>query len=202
MTDENIEDKYPHWKDALFGNHNVVANIRCAIHYVFWHSVYGLIGAIGLIFLGITRALTVVAPIFGPLGGPIKNAIFKLEDYIDLILLHPGTEAIINTVLTFIGFLWVGLIIFFGITNPVELAYLIGTLVLAVVIFIALMYVAEMIKESTTTKQTTQKSKKTLERVGKKATETPGIRRVYGKCPVKIKNHPKWFDNLFNQEEK
>jgi len=33
-------------------------------------------------------------------------------------------------------------------------------------------------------------------RAGERAVETPGVRRVYGECPVSMDIEPKWFDRL------
>jgi hypothetical protein len=45
------EEKYPHWKEALFGNDGAVANLRCAVKYVFWHTGYALLGILGVVLL-------------------------------------------------------------------------------------------------------------------------------------------------------
>jgi hypothetical protein len=37
--------------------------------------------------------------------------------------------------------------------------------------------------------------------IGERAVETPGVRRVYGECPVSMDMAPKWFDKLFPEED-
>lgn len=34
---ENSEDEYPHWRYALFGDHEHAANVWCGLKYVAWH---------------------------------------------------------------------------------------------------------------------------------------------------------------------
>ena len=37
---ENSEDEYPHWRTALFGDHDHVANVWCGMKYVAWHTFH------------------------------------------------------------------------------------------------------------------------------------------------------------------
>ena len=37
---ENSEDEYPHWRTALFGDHEHVANVWCGMKYVAWHTFH------------------------------------------------------------------------------------------------------------------------------------------------------------------
>ena len=39
--------------------------------------------------------------------------------------------------------------------------------------------------------------KRGANKAGSKAVKTPGIRRVYGNCPVHFNIEPKWFEELF-----
>lgn len=40
-----------------------------------------------------------------------------------------------------------------------------------------------------------------VKKKAKEAQERPGTRRIYGKCPVTFEQHPKWFDNLFGDDD-
>ena len=207
MTDDDLKDKYPHWRDALFGNNDAVANIRCAIHYVFWHSVYFLIALVGLVVLGVVKIVKTISRPLGPLTEPIHNTMDQFVSGVNYVLNHDYTKKAFDALLVlffaasvivglgFIGYMlitqfWltiktVGVIIAFfvafGIGMPVidkVAPYIIGAG------FSAAGYTASKARDA-----------------GEKAVETPGVRRVYGQCPVSLDMAPKWFDNLFPEDE-
>jgi hypothetical protein len=203
MTSDSIEDKYPHWKDALFGNHNAVANIRCAIHYVFWHLVYALIAVVGALIVGCIIVAEAVAPYLGPFGKYVLAGLSRAKSGTARFLNHPYTERAAQSVLyaLLLGFvIWLVVAaayslytqfwttIFAVIGGAVILGAVLGVLILAE-------YLYEPAVETGSIVATKANS------AGKRAVKTPGIRRVYGKCPVSIKQQPKWFQNIFPLDE-
>lgn len=51
---ENSTDEYPHWRTALFGDHEHAANLWCGMKYVAWHLFH-------LLFVVLATAVLVVA---------------------------------------------------------------------------------------------------------------------------------------------
>lgn len=203
MTSEDLEDEYPHWKDALFGNHNAVANIRCAIHYVFWHSVYALIAIIGGLLIGAIKVGTLVAPIFGPLGEPIVRGLKRAQNGLSTVANHEYTEmvAIGALAIAFVaGILFmVGALLYFLYT---QFWMTIGIIAGSAIGLAALFGVALLVEYlSDPAKNAASSVAMKASAAGQRAVETPGIRRVYGQCPVSIDQAPKWFENLFPEED-
>jgi hypothetical protein len=203
MTSEDMEDKYPHWKDALFGNHNAVANLRCAIHYVFWHGAYGLLAVLGVLLVGALKAGDFLAEYLGPLSEPVKSAISRVRHGIARFLNHDKTQAVAE-----IGF--VVLFVVSLIACVVTLGWLfytqfwmtvqaLGILIGGVIGLILLFAIIERLEEPAANAGSALASG--ANRAGQKAVQTPGIRRVYGECPVSMDMAPRWFDNLFPEEE-
>jgi len=143
MTSEDLEDKYPHWKDALFGNHNAVANLRCAVHYVFWHGVYALLAVIGVLVVG--------------------GAIYLLVTAFWQFLAAVGGGLGVVILLVGLALLW------------------------------------EKLRDPAKSAANGAAAKANV--AGQKAVQTPGVRRVYGECPVSLDQAPHWFENLFPEDE-
>jgi len=180
MTD-NIEDKYPSWRDALFGDHDAVANIRCAIHYIFWHAAYALIAVAGLIVVGTIIAVSAVVPSNGWADTLTEKVVNILEhrhtQTVSEIMLGIGLIFIIGT----LGYIT----IMIALQDPFLLLQGIGYIVGGIIISIFVLYVADILADP-------------AKNAANKATETPFINRIYGKCPVSVNVTPKWFDNLFD----
>lgn len=202
MTSENLEDEYPHWRDALFGNHDAVANLRCAAHYVFWHSVYALIALAGVLVVGLITAGKIAAPLFGPLEDRIVAGLVWLHDGASRVANHRWTElaAEAGVIVLFLGgtLYLVGMLLFFLYTHfwataGAILGAVVGTLLLfgAVVVF-------EILRDPV--KRLGSKLAVGARTAGERAVETPGVRRVYGECPVSLDQAPRWFDQLFPDE--
>jgi len=196
------DDKYPHWKDALFGNHNAVANLRCAVHYVFWHAVYALIAVGGVIVVGAIKLGKAVAPYLGPLASPVGNALDRLLDGVGYVLNHEYTEKVFEGFMFLCAIVFVvgglGALSFYLYTQFWATVSLLGTIVLGIGACIALLLLAEYLRDPAKSAATGVAT--TARAAGERAVETPGIRRVYGECPVSMGMAPQWFENLFPEE--
>jgi hypothetical protein len=160
------DDKYPHWKDALFGNHNAVANLRCAVHYVFWHAVYALIAVAGAVVVGAIKLGIAVAPYLGPLGILIGVAVA---------------------------------LVFYLYTQFWATISLVGGIILGLGAILGILLLAEYISDPAKNAANGVAAKANT--AGQKAVKTPGVRRVYGECPVSMSAAPKWFDDLFPEDD-
>lgn len=195
----NVEDEYPHWRTALFGNHNAVANIRCAIHYVFWHASYALIGVIGVLLVGLVHVASAAATYLGPVGRPIIRLLSWLDDLIVRAISHEHADTVgmaLSVILLGVMVVLIGYLVYL---NPIEVLIAAGIVIASIVLLVVLAIVIEYIERKG--KSAASHAANGARRVGEKAVETPGIRRVYGQCPVSMDQAPKWFDNLFDEED-
>jgi len=197
------EDKYPHWKDALFGNHNAVANLRCAVHYVFWHAVYALIAVIGVVVVGAIKAGKAIAPYLGPLGEPLVAGLDRLFDGVAYVLNHRYTQMVFEgfmvlcAIVIVVGFAVI--LVWQLIVAPFETLALIGGVILGFGILIGLLVLFECLRDPA--RNAANGLATSARAAGERAVETPGVRRVYGECPVSMDAAPKWFDDLFPEED-
>lgn len=203
MTSDNLEDEYPHWKDALFGDHNAVANIRCAIHYVFWHAVYLLIAAVGMLTVALLLGVKQLARFAGPLSAPIVSAIDRAVLAVSAVAQHRYTKKLVDGILLALFFAAIGtVLVTFGwalYTQFWTTLIVMGGAVLGIIgAFVALVASAYLYDYASTVALT---AATTARGAGERAVETPGIRRVYGKCPVSLNQSPKWFDSIFPEDE-
>jgi len=75
--------------------------------------------------------------------------------------------------------------------NPIAYLTLIGAVTHGIIfLFGLLIYLDE--RETTVS----EVAGSGLSKAGNKAKETPGVRRVYGNCPVSLKTCPRWFESL------
>lgn len=194
MTDTN-EEEYPHWKTALFGNQNAVANLRCAIHYVFWHAVYGLMALVfGTILLGL-KVIGAVVPV-----GRAKNVVHAVaendtvKDVFRGIVLIAGAILCILTITIAIAALVIIMLEHFWTFVTVSVISIV-----AIAIFIGAIVLLEEYGNSIG--RVLSRGASGARTAGEKATNTPGIRRVYGECPVSMDMSPKWFDDMFPEDD-
>ena len=183
----NSDDKYPSWRDALFSN-DTVANIRCAIKYIFWHMSYAAIGLIGVVLVGVATVIGKVTRT--ELAWKVKRAATSDRA-------HAIGEAISELIIaTYIVFM-IEFVIYLLITDPTILmeflALLVGTAIVSVVIILVVEKVLP---------QALNRASDPAKRVANRAKETPGVRRVYGNCPVSMSIEPRWFKKLFEEENR
>jgi hypothetical protein len=199
-TDTELEDEYPHWRTAIFGNHNAVANLRCAVHYLFWHTVYALIAVVGLLTVGVIKGAMFVGNYLGPVGAKIEPYLDRAIGGINTIANHRYTEylfvAVAICIIAIAGILVISGLLYYLYTNPVDTLLAIGFILSIVGGVLALLFIAAKLKSPA--KSATNTVARGARSAGEKAVETPGVRRVYGQCPVSMDMAPKWFDNMFD----
>lgn len=197
------DDKYPNWKDALFGNHDAVANVRCAVHYVFWHTVYALIAVAGAIVVSSIKLGKVVAPYLGPLASPVGNALDRLFAGVSYVMNHRYTEKAFEVVLTVAVIAWLiamaVALVFYLYTQFWATVTTIGVIVGKVALAIAILFLVEYLHDPARNAANGVAAKANA--AGKRVVKTPGVRRVYGECPVSMSAAPKWFDKLFSEDD-
>jgi hypothetical protein len=212
MTDEpeNIEEKYPHWRTALFGNHNAVANLRCAIEYVLWHTAYLLLSIVGAAIVAVFGVAKIILHVlevpFRYIGGPFERIGAALGSVGRR--LSSGARSFLSndTVVTVFagaalviigaGFVaLVGLAVYLAILNPFEALKGVGTAV--GILLVTFILIEGIDRVWPTVSRTAANGARTA---AETAVETPGIRRVYGKCPVSFDQSPRWFDSLFSSD--
>lgn len=198
-----MKDKYPYWKDALFGSEGF-ANFRCGVKYGIWHGLHVILASIIICAVLFARFLDTVART--RTAEVVSN---KLRSEKTKTLIFKSTKGISILLIAFTS-IWT---IFFAITNPTEFGFiLILTLTLCSTVFIisviAKLIHIGIIRVISSYKSRVRKSERVpdLDKVSTKATgvaeiskETPVVRRVYGQCPVSIHIEPKWFDSLLDK---
>lgn len=192
MSDD-FNDKYPHWKDALLGNDGAIANLRCAIHYIVWHTVYGGLAVVAFLLVGAIKSLVFIGEHSGPLSTYVVGFGEWLKSSVVRVVKHPATFYVGFGVTASIAVACLGIalyqIITMGLDSLLMLAKLLVTLIIFAVIGFGLMWFGEHYISPL------------LGRAGKRAKETPGIRRIYGNCPVSISQPPRWFNKVFPDDE-
>lgn len=184
------EDKYPHWKDALFGEDSAYANLKCAVKYGIWHAAYALLTVLGA---GLVIAAVVIDKIT---GSSLANRVMKIAD-------HPKVKFAGRAIVVSILGIWVlfalGMVAVEFYHNPIYLVYTAAAIAGVIVALIGIIIVEEKTQEY---RQTVVRSANGVAvRVGTKAKETPGVRRIYGRCPVSMDIEPKWYQNLKDKFE-
>jgi hypothetical protein len=202
MTDD-FDDKYPHWRDALFGNHNAVANLRCAAHYVAWHTVYVFVGIIGAVLVGGIKTAKLLARVLGPIGRPIIRALSRVEESLEKLAKNERVNDI-GFGLLLLGFagslLYVlGVLVWLAYTQFWNFMKVFGSAAFAAGVLLSVPFIASKLSDPTS--RAVDRSASAARSAGEKAVQTPGIRRVYGRCPVNMDQPPKWFDNMIGAND-
>jgi len=197
------DDKYPHWKAALFGNHNAVANLRCAVHYVFWHTVYGLLAVLGVLVVGAIKTGKFIAQYLGPVEEPVVAFLDRLLRGVEYVITHRYTQKVFKG---FVAICAIGLLVGGAVTIVYSLytmfwttVAIFGGIVLGFGALIGALLLAEFLSDPAKSAATGVAVR--TRAIGERAVETPGVRRVYGECPVSMDMAPKWFDKLFPEED-
>lgn len=169
-------DTYPHWKDAITNN-DVVVNLRCAAKYIIWHGSYVLLAIAGLLIVGGAKVLGMSGAnrvISHPMTTKIATGVFKLIVVLYLILFS-------------------GIVLYNIWLSPMLAVSLLGAVVVSFIIAVLVI----LIGKSEYFDSVMDSIKSGASSAGQKAVETPGVRRVYGNCPVSLDIQPKWFEKLF-----
>lgn len=190
-------DKYPSWRDALFSN-DTVANIRCGIKYIIWHGGYLLIAIVGAIFFALYKFVDLLQR--GSDTTPVKSARSKVDN--DKAKM--GARYIFGTALVVYAAAMLAWVLYTVVTFVLKYPGLaLAGAIVAALIFATLLagaayggpYISKVLH------RTAEGATSTANRAGKKAVQTPGIRRVYGECPVSMNMAPKWYDRIFSEDE-
>ena len=188
------QDKYPHWKDAL-ADSSLIVNLRCAVKYLLWHSIYLVLTVIGALFIGAAMLVEKV--------GATKTA-QSMGPFIESIMTSSKLKSAVELIITVAAYVVViGFSI--GVAHALWLDPMMGVMILAAfggaVVVIILLFVLDewglIDKLFGAGEKTGSVVKRGASKAGSKAAKTPGIRRVYGNCPVHFDIEPKWFEQLF-----
>ncbi|AGM11541.1 hypothetical protein M199_gp125 [Halogranum tailed virus 1] len=202
------QEEYPSWRKALFGQ-DTVANIRCAVKYAVWHTGYLLLTLVGLLLLGVAYVVKGIGRLIpgdaiGRGAGRLADAIFRpIEIAVDKYqnsstakrLAEYGAMLVLG--LAFLAA--VGLIVWHIWMYPMVALQVAGFIVgLAVVAFVTL-YVIGYIREETNAGENVSRG---IQGAKERAVDTPGVRRIYGECPVAFEIEPRWFEAIDERMEK
>lgn len=183
----DLENKYPHWKDALFGNHGLRANLRCAVNYVVWHGSYGLLAFFGLLAMGIFGALDRVADT-------------KTAQNVGEKLRTSRAKKTLRTLVYAVGVLFIagftGATGYWIYLNPMEFLASVGLIVCTLIVVAVMAFGMDRMASSETVNKAGSKVASGASKVGEKSKVTPVARRVYGHCPVSMDVEPKWFESF------
>lgn len=189
------QDKYPHWKDAL-ADSSLIVNLRCAVKYLLWHSIYLVLTVIGALFIGAAMLVEKV--------GATKTA-QSTGSFIESILTSSKLKRAVETIITIAAYVVViGFSIGLAYTvwlNPMTGVFMLATFGGAVIVTILLLALDEwglFDKLFGAGEKTGSVVKRGASKAGSKAAKTPVIRRVYGNCPVSMNQCPRWFDKIFD----
>jgi len=173
-------DKYPSPKEAIFGNGHV-ANLRCAIKYVAWQLTYTVIAAFGLLFAGLVYVGEKV-----PVGYPLK--------YIGRFGQRVAQLSIVRPIITYF---W------YGVGVLVVALFLYTFVYYTIFALIVTGYIVALGASAIFAKRYGDSIESWLRRnlwflpvAAEKSKQTPGVRRVYGHCPVSFDIEPKWFERF------
>lgn len=190
MSDTELADTYPSPRKAILGNGHV-ANLRCAVKYLFWQAGHALLAlAMGAIALIVFAAEVVyqVASFFG-VGAAFerigKSVARRAEDS-GITMSHLET-AFVLLFAACVGIVFLalyGYIVYLAFTYPLLFLATVGGLVLVGIWLTGAYMVWTFAKE---------------EGYVEKAQETRGVRRIYNKCPVSWDIEPKWFESFLNR---
>lgn len=212
MTHDFDPDKQPSLRDALFSD-STIANLRCAVKWFAWQVTH-LLGVLVLSFIvgaallgsnaarllrGVSRRVSRVLPL-----NLKRQARWLLRS-----LRHSTRERVepkeLKDTAKYIGCrLFDGLVVLVAlaavimllvtvIQKPFVVVLFVGVLLATAVTTICVFWLFERLLSSETVLTVVKKSYVAR----KKAVETPGVRRVYGKCPVSLTGKgPSWFENV------
>lgn len=184
------ETDYPSWRDAL-ADDSKIANLRCAIKYVFWHGAYLLLALLGVLFVAGAKVLDrlsgsdTLSKVGAVFQSPKAKKVGRVLWGLVLVFCVIAMIAMLVAIVMEEGLI----ILLYGV------AYIVGLLVLAVVCIVAWEKGGPKVRAAMS--RAGEPVKRGASKAGSKAVKTPGVRRVYGNCPVHLDLEPKWFKSLF-----
>jgi len=169
---------------------------------VFWHGVYALLAVIGVLVVGAIKAGKFIAQYLGPLGAPVERGLDGLFSRISYVMNHEYTKKvgdavfIIAAIAVLVGAV-VALLYFLYTQFWLTVGAFAGAGIGLVALF-GILLLAEKLRDPA--KNAATGVAVSARAAGERAVETPGVRRVYGECPVSLEQAPYWFENLFPED--
>jgi len=191
-----MSDEYPSWREALFSD-DKIANIRCAIKYVFWHGAYLLLALLGVLLVAGAKVLDTLSRSGGnrAVGGVKRglgdSRVKKTARYIFGALM----VVYVAGVIAYGVYLFITILLANPVTTIFWSVVLVGG---TIALLLGWAYGGPRIKSALARSRATVA--RGANRAGQRAAQTPGIRRVYGRCPVSMNQEPKWFKNVFGED--
>lgn len=191
MTD--IDD-YPSARDALFDSDKLV-NFRCFLKYIFWHGAYMLLALIGLLLYG----GAVVFDYLSRNGG--GRAVGAVQSGVRDSRVKKVSRWVFGTFIV----LYTAALVAYGVyllyrallTAPLAtVAGGVGVVGGSIIVIVVAPYASRYIKRAL--RRGGSSVAQGASRAGSVAQRTPGLRRVYGECPVSFDIEPAWFDRIFD----
>lgn len=210
MTHDFDPDKQPSLRDALFSD-STIANLRCAVKWFAWQATH-LLGflvlsfIIGAVLLG-SSAARLLRDVSRWVSRVLPLNLKRQARWLLRSLRHSTRERVelkeVKDTAKYIGCrLFDGLVLLVVLTavimlfataiqKPFAAVLFAGALLATAVTTICVLWLLERLFSFETVSTVVKKSYVAR----KKAVETPGVRRVYGKCPVSLTGKgPSWFE--------
>lgn len=211
MSKDFDPDKDPSLRDALFSD-STVANIRCAIKWFSWQiahvlamvvlailaSALLLMRGVGSVVITVGRFVNRLLPTNAKrqtrwMYRSVRHSTTSRVSFESLKRTSVRGGEILFDILFVVSFVaGVVVTILIAYANPIEFALVVGGAILAIGAIILAGYVAQYLLSKVDGLLSTIVNKS--EDARRRAVETPGVRRVYGKCPVTFGDGPSWFE--------
>lgn len=228
MTTTATEDEqeYPSAVKALLDS-DAVVNLWCGVKWLLWQGSHLLILLLGLLMVVAYAIYRVVrAPLAwlnsklnltgktveatGKAGSKTAKAVGGAKErtsnattsFFDSPKVKKVVRGVIGiaSIAAVVGGL--GFLLHFAITSPMVFFAAIGIITTGVAVIIGLFWLGEYLSDEGYIEAAITKLTSGASSAATKAKETPGVRRVYGNCPVHFDIEPKWFESLISRIEK
>lgn len=164
---------------------------------------------IGLVFIACFRAGDLLAAVLGPIGAPVERGVaagksrvknFLQNDTVQGVVLHILVIVMIALMLVLIGSVaWVIYMLWMDSILPQAIGFGVGLVVALIVLSEVKGRYWSGVKSAVIAALLTLGYN--VKRAGKKAEETPVINRIWGVCPIDIRESPKWFTKITEKFE-
>lgn len=185
---------------------DTVANIRCAVKYAVWHTGYLLLSIVGLLLLGVVYAGKGLARIVP--GETIGNAILAVGGAVGSAIGRASTafnESVAKDIAEWAAIILLGVLFLAFVGMVLYQIWLTPFLALQVGVGIVLTIGVLLLLTEAYDRYAGQASESVGHGISKaksRAVDTPGVRRIYGNCPVDFEISPLWFRKIDEKLEK
>lgn len=186
----DTEGIYPHWKSAL-KEYREYINLRCGIEYVIWHGGYVVLTALAIVLLSgawVLQKLRVPGAVDATIRFFNDPRVKRVGESLFIVL-------VIVIALVFLVIIAVSFVTAFWETL-ITAVFIFGAPLVILSVLMAFVTTIDYIREHTSTVHAPD-----VRRPQFSASEVPGLRRIWGACPVILTEPPKWFDNLTERFE-